>query len=79
MANSFAVLFLVHTNRSKVAFHELVAGWVGILVSDGYAVYRKQAGQRLTCLAHQIRAAKGLVERRDKEPARFGWQARKEL
>jgi transposase len=79
MANSLAVLFLIHTNRSKVAFQELVAGWVGILVSDGYAVYRKWVGQRQTCLAHLIRAAKGLEERRDKELARFGKWARKEL
>ncbi len=79
MADSFAVLFLIHTNRSKTAFQESVAGWVGIPVSDGYAVYRKWIGQRQTCLAHLIRAAKGLVERRDKEPAGFGKWARKEL
>ncbi len=79
MADSFAVLFLIHTDRSKVAFQESAAGWVGILVSDGYAVYRKWAGQRQTCLAHLIRAAKGLEERRDKELARFSKWARKEL
>ena len=79
MANSLAVFFLIHTNRSREAFRELVGGWVGILVSDGYAVYRKWVGQRQTCLAHLIRAAKGLEERRDKELARFGKWARMEL
>jgi len=79
MANSMAVLFMVHSNKSKAAFQELIAGWMGILVSDGYNVYRKWAGQRQTCLAHLIRAAKGLEERRDKELARFGRWAKKEL
>lgn len=79
MANSVVAFFMIHTNRSSEAFQELVDGWVGILVSDGYIVYQKWVGLRQTCLAHLIRAAKGLEERSDPELSRFGIWARKEL
>jgi hypothetical protein len=32
-----------------------IGDWVGILVSDGYGLYRKWVGLRQTCLAHLIR------------------------
>lgn len=79
MVNSAVAFFMVHTNRSNEAFQELIKGWVGILVSDGYAVYQKWVGQRQTCLAHLIRAARGLEERNDPELSRFGAWAKKEL
>ena len=79
MANSVAAFFMIHTNRSNEAFQELIKGWAGILVSDGYKVYQKWVGLRQTCLAHLIRAAKGLEERGDPELSRFGTWARKEL
>ena len=41
MANSVVALFMVHPNRSRVAFEALVGGWEGILVSDGYRGYTK--------------------------------------
>jgi transposase len=79
LCNSVGVFFMLHTHRSNEGFQELVAGWVGILVSDGYKVYQKWVGLRQTCLAHLIRAAKGLEERNDPELSRFGTWARKEL
>ena len=39
MANSVVAFFMVHTNRSRIAFEALVGGWDGILVSDGYRLY----------------------------------------
>lgn len=41
MANDKAAYFMIHLNRSKQAFQELVQDWDGILVSDNYGVYSK--------------------------------------
>jgi transposase len=69
MASSVVAYFMVHTNRSKDAFESLVGGWEGILVSDGYRLYQNWVHARQTCLAHLIRRAKGLAERKDPELA----------
>jgi len=61
------------------AFKSLVKDWEGILVSDGYGVYRKWVGLRQTCLSHLIRDARALAERTDPEIARFGKWALSEL
>ncbi len=79
MANTSVAFFLIHPHRSEEAFQELIGGWMGILVSDGYVVYRKWVGLRQTCLAHLIRRAKGLAARGDPELARCGRWARDEL
>ncbi len=79
MANSVVALFMIHTNRSQAAFEELIGAWEGILVSDGYRIYQKWVHSRQTCLAHLIRRAKGLSERKDPELARCGKWARAEL
>jgi transposase len=79
MATPIAALFMIHPNRSKKAFEELIAEWEGILVSDNYGVYRKWIGLRQTCLAHLIRKARALSERTDPEIARFGTWALNEL
>ncbi|MFW5838089.1 MAG: IS66 family transposase, partial [Desulfovibrionaceae bacterium] len=50
---------MIHPKRSRAAFEALVQGWAGVLVADGYGVYRDWAGQRQACLAHLIREAKG--------------------
>ena len=47
---------------------EQFAGW---LMSDGYGQYRKY-GQRLRCLAHIIRKARGLAESCHPQAAEFG-------
>lgn len=79
MASSAVAFFMIHSNRSMEAFKSLVKDWEGILVSDGYGVYRKWVGQRQTCLAHLIRDARALSQRADPEIARFGNWAMKEL
>jgi transposase len=72
MVNPSVALFMVHASRSQAAFEALVERWAGILVSDGYGVYRKWLHGRQTCLAHLIRRARGLSERQEPELARSG-------
>jgi transposase len=49
----------------------LVQDWEGILVSDGYGLYRKWI-RRQTCLAHLVRKADALAERKKGDLRRFG-------
>lgn len=79
MANTTVAFFMIHSNRSMEAFRALVKDWEGILVSDGYGVYRKWVGLRQTCLAHLIREATALSQRKDPEIARCGKWAVSEL
>jgi transposase len=79
MTNAAVSLFMVHAERSKAAFQLLIKDWAGILVSDGYGVYRKWAGLRQTCLAHLIREADGLSGQKNAQVARCGAWALKEL
>jgi transposase len=79
LANSTVALFMVHGKRSREAFKALVKDWSGILICDGYAVYRDWVGLRQTCLAHLIRDARALSERKDEEIAKFGRKALREL
>ena len=72
-------LYLIHPNRSKEAFFALIEAWQGILVSDGYGVYQDWVNRRQTCLAHLIRTARGLAEKRDPHLAACGNWALKEL
>jgi transposase len=72
MVNTTVALFKVQTRRNKVAFEALVERWAGIVVTDGYGVYEHWMHGRQTCLAHLIRRARGLSERRDPEVAYFG-------
>jgi transposase len=79
MVNSTVALFKVQASRNKAAFEALVERWAGILVSDGYAVYRQWMYGRQTCLAHLIRRARGLSERKEPELAWFGGRMLAEL
>jgi transposase len=79
MVNPTVALFTVQSSRSKEAFERLVERWAGILVSDGYGVYRQWLHGRQTCLAHLIRRARGLAERKDPELAWFGRRVLAEL
>ena len=79
MANRSVAYFMIHRNRSKKAFQELIQDWEGILVSDNYGVYSKWVNLRQTCLAHLIRKAKGLSERKDPVTQRFGRLIAKDL
>jgi transposase len=64
MTTDTVSLFLIHPNRSKEAFFALIEQWQGILVSDGYGVYQHWVHSRQTCLAHLMRTARGLAEKR---------------
>jgi transposase len=79
MVNTTVALFKVQTSRSHAAFEALIAHWAGILVSDGYTVYQRWVHGRQTCLAHLIRRARGLAERKEPELARFGGRVLTEL
>jgi len=79
MVNPTVAFFMVHASRSKAAFEALVKRWAGILVSDGYGVYCQWVQARQTCLAHLIRRARGLAERKDPELAGFGRRVMAEL
>lgn len=79
LTNSRVALFMIHSRRSREAFKVLVKDWVGILICDGYAVYRDWVGLRQACLAHLIRDAKALSERKDEKTAKFGKKAHREL
>jgi len=79
MVNGTVAFFSVKASRSKAAFEELIGHWAGILVSDGYGVYRNWVEMRQTCLAHLIRRAEGLAERKDPAVARFGERVCSEL
>jgi transposase len=79
LANDETAFFRIDEHRNREAFKSLVGEWEGILVSDGYGLYRKWAGQRQTCLAHLVRAAQGLAESKNNDVARCGAWAKKEL
>jgi transposase len=79
MVNTTVALFTVDTSRSKAAFEALVGRWAGILVSDGYGVYQHWVHGRQTCLAHLIRRARGLSERKEADLAGFGRRVMAEL
>jgi transposase len=79
MVNTTAALFTVQASRSHAAFEALVASWAGLLVSDGYTVYQQWVYGRQTCLAHLIRRARGLAERKEPELAWFGCRVLAEL
>jgi transposase len=72
MVNTTVALFKVQESRNKAAFEALIERWAGILVSDGFGVYCQWVHARQTCLAHLIRRARGLSERKDPELAWFG-------
>jgi len=79
MANRTVGYFMIHQNRSKEAFLELIQDWTGILISDNYGTYVKWVNLRQTCLAHLIRKAKGLSEKKDPVTQHFGREILKEL
>jgi transposase len=79
MATDKVAYYRIDPHRSKDAFLALIDDWKGILVSDGYGVYQDWVHQRQTCLAHLIRSARGLSQRRDPDLAACGQRALKEL
>jgi transposase len=74
MATSSVAFYLVHSNRSREAFNELIKHWRGILVSDNFRVYQNWVEKRQNCLAHFIRKARALSESVDAHVSNFGQQ-----
>jgi transposase len=72
MVNHSVAFYRIDPNRSKEAFLRLIEDWTGILVSDSYGLYRKWVHGRQVCLAHLIRKADALVERKKPDIRRFG-------
>jgi transposase len=72
MVNDRVAFYRIDAHRSKEAFHQLIADWQGILVSDSYGLYRKWVHGRQTCIAHLIRKADALAERKKPDLRRFG-------
>ena len=79
MINHTLAFFMIHAHRSAEAFQELIQNWRGTLISDDYGVYRKWTEKRQSCLAHLIRRAKGLSEKKDEKIAAFGRSVLAEL
>ena len=79
MVSDAAALYMIHPHRSKEAFAALIDDWAGILVSDGYGVYRNWVQARQTCLAHLIRSARSLAARDNPDLAACGTWALAEL
>ena len=79
MASEQVAFYMIHPRRSKEAFFDLIEDWAGLLVSDGYGVYQRWVNARQTCLAHLIRAARGLAARQQPELAACGAWALVEL
>ena len=72
MVNENVAYYRIDPNRSKKAFERLIENWKGILISDSYGLYRKWVNDRQTCLAHLIRKAVGLSQRRKRNLKQFG-------
>jgi transposase len=79
MTNCLAAFLIVHSNRYRKAFEELVEDLRGILVSYNYAVTCDWVNRRQFCLAHLIRKTGGLAERADDNFQRFGVQLKEFL
>jgi transposase len=71
MVNERVAFYRIDPHRSREAFEQLIQDWEGILVSDSYGLYRKWIN-RQTCLAHLIRKADALAEKRKTDIRRFG-------
>ena len=68
------VLFVVGKRTRELVVRILSADFEGWLMSDGYGAYRG-FDQRLRCLAHIIRKARGLTESLDQRAQKLGKQA----
>jgi transposase len=67
------VLFLIGLRTNEMIDNALSRAFKGILMSDGYAVYRKFLN-RLRCWAHLSRKLRGLAQSTDYRVSRLGEQ-----
>jgi transposase len=71
-------LFMIGRRTEALLQQVLGTTFSGWLMSDGYAAYRR-LDQRLRCLAHLQRKARGLEDSLDREAQRFGRAVREQL
>ena len=72
LVNREAALFRLAESRKAEEFEALRCGWTETLISDDYGVYLSWEHGRQTCLAHLLRAARGLSESGDERTAACG-------
>jgi transposase len=73
LVTQHAVLFLIGLRTNEMIDNALSRAFKGILMSDGYAVYRKFLN-RLRCWAHLSRKLRGLAQSTDYRVSRLGGQ-----
>ena len=74
LVNREAAFFRLASSRKAEEFEALRGSWTGTLVSDDYGAYRNWEHGRQSCLAHLLRAARGLAESGDaRTPACGRW------
>lgn len=71
LASAHTVLYLIGPRSREMLENVLEDCFTGILVSDGYGVYRAW-DNRLRCWAHLMRKLRGLAESSDSRVARVG-------
>ena len=71
LVTTYTVLFLIGPRSAEMLENALQDGFNGILISDGYVVYRAWKN-RLRCWPHLIRKLRGLAESSDGRVAGVG-------
>ena len=71
MFRSLTVTLYYVAGRGKELLENVLEGFTGWLMSDGWGAYRHYP-RRLRCWAHLIRKARGLVQSGDREARVFG-------
>ena len=67
----YTALYLIGARTAEMLDNTLGAAFAGVLMSDGYGVYRARAN-RLRCWAHLLRKLRGLAESTDRRVAGAG-------
>lgn len=71
LVSARTVLYLIGPRSREMLGNALDASFAGILMSDGYTVYRDRPN-RLRCWAHLLRKVRGLAESTDRHAAAVG-------
>jgi transposase len=67
------VVYFIGARSAEIFVNALQGGFAGCLMSDGYAVYRSYLN-RIRCLAHLLRKARGLAEATCRQTSQAGQQ-----
>jgi transposase len=67
------VVYFIGARSAEIFVNALQGGFAGCLMSDGYAVYRSYLN-RIRCLAHLLRKARGLAEATCRHTSQVGQQ-----